>query len=209
MKLSNIANVIDVEHDNGRLIEIGLTAVAIQERLIVQSYCLPIKPDFEVTPAVSDLTEWTTSKLLKQGVSKEESSRRLAMYGSNNRLLVTDHSDEIPFLESALDCKLSPHRLNVSILLALLMGRDINLGLEEMLELCNMRFEGRPHSAVELHLPMLTEKKNDVSSLFLALSSQERARILQIFPTCRPKSSLLPIFPRPSLYAVKPSPHRQ
>lgn len=161
MKLSNIANVIDVEHDNGRLIEIGLTTVAIQERLIVQSYCLPIKPDFEVTPAVSDLTGWTTSKLLKQGVSKQEASRRFAMYGSNSRLLVTDHSDEIPFLESALDCKLSPHRLNVSILLALLMGKEINLGLEEMLELCNMRFEGRPHSAV-------ADSKN-IARLFLNL----------------------------------------
>lgn len=100
MKLANIANVIDVEHDTGRLIEIGLTTVAIQERQILQSFSLPIKPDFELTPAVSDSTGWTTpSKLLKQGVSKDEASRRLAMYGSNNRLLVTDHSDEIPFLE--------------------------------------------------------------------------------------------------------------
>jgi DNA polymerase III alpha subunit (gram-positive type) len=166
MKLSNIANVFDVEHDNGRLIEIGLTTVAIQERLIVQSFCLPMKPDFELTPAVSDLTGWTTSRLLKQGVSKDEASRRLAMYGSSNRLLVTDHSDEIPFLENSLACKLSPHRLNISILLALLTGNDINLGLEEMLEMCNMKFEGRPHSAV-------ADSKN-IARLFLRLLQEAR-----------------------------------
>ncbi len=161
MKLSNIANVIDVEHDNGRLIEIGLTTVALKERQILQSYSLAIKPDFELSPEVATLTGWTSARLLKCGMSKEEASRRLDSYGSNNRLLVTDHSDEIPFLENALRRTLSLHRLNVSILIALLTGLDINLGLEKKLALYDMKFEGKPHSGVD--------DSRNIARLFLKL----------------------------------------
>jgi hypothetical protein len=124
MKLSNIANVFDVEHDDGRLIEIGLTTVSLKDRQILQSHSIAIKPDFELTAEISRLTGWTQAKLLKRGISKEEASRRLDGYGSNNRLLVTDHSDEIPFLEAALGRTLSPHRLNVSVMVALFTGND-------------------------------------------------------------------------------------
>lgn len=172
MKLSKIANVIDVEHDNGRLIEIGLTTVAIAERQILQSYSLPIKPDFELTPEVSKLTGWTTAKLHRQGISKEEALRRLlSSYGAANRLLVSDHSDEVPFLEDALGVKLSPHRLNVSVLLALLTGNDINLGLEEMLAMYGMQFEGRQHNGAD-------DSKN-IARLFLKLLPEPQTLIGQ------------------------------
>jgi len=149
MKLSNTVNVIDVEHDNGRLIEIGLTTLSLKDRKILQSYSLSIKPDFQLSLEISQLTGWTQAKLLKQGISKEEASRRLDVYGGRNRLLVTDHSDEIPFLETALSRPLSPHRLNVSLMVALFTGNDINLGLDQMLALYDLTFEGHPHSAVD------------------------------------------------------------
>jgi DNA polymerase III alpha subunit (gram-positive type) len=161
MRLSNIANVFDVEHDNGRLIEIGLTTIAIKERQILQSYSLAIKPDFEITPEVAELTGWTTAKLLKRGITTEEASRRLDSYGSNSRLLISDHSDEIPFIESALARTLSPHRLNVSIMIALLTGNEINLGLDQMLALYDLKFEGRPHSGVD--------DSRNIARLFLQL----------------------------------------
>jgi DNA polymerase III alpha subunit (gram-positive type) len=161
MKLSNIANVLDIEHDNGLLIEIGLTTVDLSHKKILQTYSLPIKTDFEISPAMAELTGWTSIKLLKQGIDKDEACRRLSVYGCTNRLLVTDHSNEIPFLERSLSSQLSPHRLNVSILFALLTGEDINLGLEAMLEKCRLKFEGKLHSAAD-------DSKN-IARLFLKL----------------------------------------
>lgn len=161
MKLSNIANVFDIEHDDGRLIEIGLTTVSLKEKQVIQSYSIPIKPDFELSEEISLLTGWTCSKLLRQGVSKEEAARRLDNYGSSNRLLITDHSDEITFLERAFQRTLSPHRLNVSILFGLKTGNDINLGLEQMLLLCGLQFEGKAHSAAD--------DSRNIARLFLAL----------------------------------------
>ncbi len=146
MKLPNTANVLDLEHDNGRLIEIGFTTVSLKDRKIVQSYSLPIKPDFELTPEVTELTGWTTAKLLKSGISIEEACRRMEKHGFASRLLVTDQSDEVPFLEAALGRSLSSHRLNVSIMLTLATGNQINLGLIEMLRLYGLEFEGRQHS---------------------------------------------------------------
>ncbi len=161
MKLSKTANVVDVEHDNGRLIEIGLTMVNIEDRKILQTYSLPIKPEFELSSEVAQLTGWSTAKLIKQGITKEEASRRLMTYGFANRLLVSDASDEIPFLEESFATKFSSHRLNVSILFFLLTGNDINVGLETMLAKRGLQFEGRLHSGAD-------DSKN-IARLFLNL----------------------------------------
>ena len=149
MKFSNIANVVDVEHQNGCLIEIGLTTVNLTERRILKSYCMPIKVEFEISPEITQLTGWTNAKLNKQGMEEAEALRFLQeRYGFTNRLLVTDMSEEIPFLEQALGAEFSYHRLNVSILFALATGERQKLGLEEMLAFFGMSFEGRPHSGV-------------------------------------------------------------
>lgn len=161
VKLPNIANVIDIEHDNGRLIEIGVTTVDLKDRRIIQTYCLPIKPDFDVSPEILELTGWTIAKLKKQGIDCAEAVRRLAVYGSSNRLLVCDASDEIPFLEQSLACSLSPHRLNVSILFALATGKNINLGLKAMLAEFGMEFDGRLHSGAD--------DSRNIARLFLRL----------------------------------------
>ncbi len=149
MKLSNLANVIDVEHDHGRLIEIGLTIVNLGERQILKTHRLPIKIDFELSPVISDLTGWTTTKLRRQGMALAEVNRLLFGYGCTNRLLIADSSDEISVLEKMLSTELSPHRINVSILFSLATGKDINLGLEAMLAEFGMQFEGTPHSGAD------------------------------------------------------------
>ncbi|HEY9786822.1 MAG TPA: exonuclease domain-containing protein [Candidatus Obscuribacterales bacterium] len=164
--MSDIANVVDVEHDNGRLIEIGLTTVSIKDRAILQSYSLPIAPDFDLSPEISHLTGWTSAKLRKQGITKAEAIRRLAGYGFGNRLLVSDASDEIPFLEEALMSRFSQHRLNVSILFSLTTGKDINLGLEAMLAACGLNLEGRLHSAAD--------DSRNIARLFLLLLPEQR-----------------------------------
>lgn len=149
MNLSKIANVVDVEHDNDRLIEIGITTVNLEKRKIIQTYSIPIKPDFEVSPEIQQLTGWSSAKLRKQGIEKEEALRRLLVYGFANRLLISDSSSEISFLEDSLNASFSPHRLNVSILFALITGKDINFGLEAMLKKFGMEFEGRLHSGAD------------------------------------------------------------
>ncbi len=150
MKFSNIANVVDTEHDNGRLIEIGVTTVSIPEKKILKSYCMPIKVDFDISPEITQLTGWTRAKLERQGIEKEEAVRLLLnRYGFTNRLLVTDMSTEINFLEETFNLTFSPHRLNVSILYALNTGKTDKEGLEEMLAEYGMQFEGRPHRGVD------------------------------------------------------------
>lgn len=161
MELSNLANVVDVEHDQGRLIEIGLTTVNLSERQIEQTYSLPIKPDFEISSVISELTGWTSAKLKKRGITLAEANRRLSAYGCAKRLLVADVSDEIRSLEKMLSTELSPHRLNVSILFSLVTGKDINLGLETMLAEFGMQFEGRLHSGAD--------DSRNIARLFLRL----------------------------------------
>lgn len=165
MNLSNIANVIDIEHDNGRLIEIGLTTINLQEKKILQTYSLPIKPDFDLSPEITELTGWTTAKLNKQGLEVAEAARRmLESYGSANRLLISDSSDEIPFLEKSLLTTLSPHRLNIAILFSLVTGKETNLGLESMLAEFKLEFEGELHSA--------GDDSQNIARLFLEMLRQ-------------------------------------
>lgn len=165
MKLPKIANVVDIEHDNGRLIEIGLTTVSLADRRIVQTYSLPLKPEDSISPEILELTGWTMSKLNKQGLDKSDVVRRMETYGFRNRLLVTDASNEIPLLEKCLQVELSPHRLNVAILFALLTGKDINCGLEAMLSHFGLEFEGRLHSGAD--------DSRNIARLFLKILASE------------------------------------
>lgn len=102
---------------------------------------LPLKPNFEISPEITQLTGWTTSELKKQGIETAEATRRLVeLYGFTNRLLVSDSSHEIAFLEQSLNATFSPHRLNVSILFSLFTCKHMNLGLETMLDEFEMQF---------------------------------------------------------------------
>jgi hypothetical protein len=158
MKLNSIANIIDTEHDNGTLLEIGLTQVNVKTRSLGKSYSIPIQPyGFDISPIaprITELTGWTNVKLWKQGVARAEAIRLLEeKHGIGGRLLVSDSSDEARFIERLMFGRLgipflvSPHRLNVSILFSLLTGEPSNVGLEKMLDYFDWEIEGRLHSA--------------------------------------------------------------
>ena len=149
MQLSNIANVVDLEYDQGRIIEIGFTTLDIGSRKIIQTYSFPLKqsPYFKLSPAFIALTGLTDAKLRKQGYYPDHVQNLLEKYGFNNRLLIADTSDEITLLDKWKSDLWSPHRLNVSILFALKTGLQINLGLDKMLGHFGLEFQGIPHRA--------------------------------------------------------------
>lgn len=147
MKLSNIANAIDLEHDNGRIIEIGVTTIGLTQRRILQTYSIPLKIDWELSPEIAQLTGWTTAKLNRRGLDHYQADERLLKYGFKNRLLITDMSDEISAIEQQFQ-SYSPHRLNISILYSLFTGKEAT-GLEGMLAEFGLTFEGRLHSGAD------------------------------------------------------------
>lgn len=156
MELSNTCCALDLEHMNGIVIEIGITTINIPSREILKTYSIPLKPidpctgePFEVSKHIKDLTGWTTAKLNKQGVSREEAIRRLRTYGMANRLIVTDMDDEVRLLEENLEEDFSQSRLNVSTLLFTFKGQSCKLGLVKMLDVFGMTFEGRQHRAAD------------------------------------------------------------
>lgn len=149
MRLSNIANVIDLEFDGSRVLEIGLTTVDLNKRSIIKSYSFPIKVEegYEVDKEIIDLTGWTTKKLNRQGFELEQVRAILTKHGFWNRLIISDCSDELDKLEDTFFSKYSPHKLNISILFSLRIGQFTDLSLDSMLEEFNLKFEGRKHSA--------------------------------------------------------------
>jgi inhibitor of KinA sporulation pathway (predicted exonuclease) len=152
MKLSNVCNVIDIEHDKGTLVEIGITTIDIQKKEIIKTYSLAVQPNpskRSLSGQFTNLTGWTYQKLIRVGLSRTELLRRLDLYGCNGRLLVSDTSEEVSFIEDSLATKLSTHRLNVSILFSLMTKLPMNLGLDSMLEYYSLEFEGTKHRAAD------------------------------------------------------------
>jgi inhibitor of KinA sporulation pathway (predicted exonuclease) len=152
MNLSSIAIVVDTEYDDGKLIEIGLTTVSIKDHLILQSYSIPIKINFELSQEIQELTGWTNKKLERQGVTIEEACRRLDKYGFQNRLIVIDTNDELEKIEQMKkdinwNTEISKNRLNISILFFLKTGIRDSIGLDKMLEYFGLVFEGKRHRA--------------------------------------------------------------
>lgn len=167
--ISNIAVAIDLETDGGRLLEVGLTTIDWRKGLIMQTLSLPIHPgdEPEVSDHVRDLTGWDNARLRKGGVSKYEVARRMTdLYGMRSRLIVCDASDEVSFVETALNTKLSEHRINVAILFALRHRIEMSASLEQMLVATRgddgpLNFEGQPHRA--------SDDSRNIARLFLAL----------------------------------------
>jgi len=163
MKLPNIANVVDIEHDEGKIIEIGLTTISLKEYCILKTYSIPIKPDFEISKNIVDLTGWTTNKLIKQGIEKHLLFDRLNKYGFQNRLLISDQANEFDILEKF---NLSKNRMNVSVLYSLITGNQINEGLSNMLKYCGLEFEGKMHRG--------SDDSYNIAKLFLYLLKGEK-----------------------------------
>lgn len=148
--MNNIAVAIDVEHDSGRLIEVGLSLIDLSGCSIINKYSVPVKIDFDLSWQIIKLTGWTPPKLAKQGYDKTEVARRVIKYCGRNRLLVTDMDNEIPFIEEQLGIKLSLNRLNICTLFKL-KRKDLtdNVGIDIMLEYFGLTFEGKQHRGVD------------------------------------------------------------
>lgn len=141
-----LINVIDLEHDSGRVIEIGLTTIN-QDLDIVQSYSLPVKVDFNLSPGIVELTGWTDKLLSRRGLPQQEIKRRLFdKYGIANRIIVTDSGNECNLLESFLESPISKERINISTIFKIKYRINSNKSLTEMLNMVNLEFEGREHS---------------------------------------------------------------
>lgn len=164
MKLSNIANVIDLEFDGSRVLEIGLTTIDLTNRSIIKSYSFPIKveEDYEVDKEIIDLTGWTAKKLNRQGFTYSQIEGILHKHGFANRLLIADCSDEANRLISLTP--ISIHQVNICLMYCLKFGFE-EVSLESMLKTYNMKFEGVPHSG--------KDDSYNIARVFLELVSNE------------------------------------
>lgn len=165
MQIAVIALAIDCEMDGDVLLEVGVCEFDWRSGQILRTMSLPLTPPdgFIVRPEIEALTGWNAALLRRRGVSAEEVSRRLLeKYGARRRLLVTDAGDEIPGIEKALGVALSPERMNVSLLHAMVSGSERNISLEEMLADRGLAFEGTPHRA--------DSDAHNIARLFVALA---------------------------------------
>lgn len=146
--MNKVAVAVDVEHDNGVLIEIGLTTIDLQHMCTIKSYSIPLKVDFDISTEIEELTGWSRKRLNKQGFSKEEVIRRVKKYCGIHRLLVTDMDNEIPFIEDRLGIRLGLSRLNISTLFKLMTNdyKD-NKSLTSMCEHFNLELIQPLHRA--------------------------------------------------------------
>ena len=158
---NSTANAVDFEHQDGRIIEIGLTTVDLEELEVIQSYSIPIwdsEYPIELRREIKDLTGWTENKLKKSGIPLKEALHRLkSKYGAQNRLCITDSWDELSLIGTSLldmdvfdQYGLCPIRetMNVTTLWKIKTGNFYpNLDLRAMLAHFDLEFEGREHSA--------------------------------------------------------------
>jgi hypothetical protein len=125
MTLSNIALAIDIEHDNGKVIEIGLTEINLTKKKVERTLSIPVYKEV-VSDRIAELTGWTTKKLHKQAVTFPANMEypqqmstfsetfydvtnkrtlsicaavlRLKKYGIARRLIITDSDDEMDLI---------------------------------------------------------------------------------------------------------------
>ena len=159
--MNSFANAIDFELQDGRIIEIGLTLISLQDMKLSNSYSIPIwDKDFpvEVRKEITQLTGWNSNKLKKQGVPLKEACYRLRdKFGARNRLAIVDCANELSCIDSSFmdmgifdTYGLNPfgEYLNVSTLYNLKyenFGKGVSL--LRMLDDQGLEFEGREHSA--------------------------------------------------------------
>lgn len=151
---SPLVNVIDLEINEGEVIEVGLTVVDIESRQILKSWSFPVLVGRPITEHIHKLTGWTDRKLQKSGESFLKIwNRLLEDHGLGGRLLVVDCNKEFPTLQGELVAfnnpkRVSPEILNVSTLFKIKHRiSGAHLSLEEMLQREGLKFEGRQHRA--------------------------------------------------------------
>lgn len=151
---SNLINCLDLEINEGEVIEVGLTVVDIESRQILKSWSYPVLVRRPITEHITRLTGWTDRKLQKSGESFLKIwNRLLEEHGLGGRLLVVDCNKEFPTLQGELVSfnnpkRVSPEILNVSSLFKIKHRKaGAHLSLEEMLQAEGLEFEGRQHRA--------------------------------------------------------------
>lgn len=162
---THIANVLDLEltcypggvfppDERQEIIEIGLTTVDLYSMKILKTRSIPVIPTMSrVSAFCTELTGWTEEALKRRGVEFPEAVRRLTeLYGSRNRLLVTDSAGDRKAMDwqcaiFGLPSAFGPYEQNVSVLYSIATGDFRNVKLEEKLERLNLKFEGVPHRA--------------------------------------------------------------
>lgn len=155
---SHICNILDLEHDNGIIIEVGLTEVDLLKRKILKSYSYPVKTEIKVSDEVHQLTGWTTAKLQKQGEDLSKIYRRLLDdKGLVGRLMVIDQPNEWMLFVANMaslygarnyPCAKPEDTLCVSSLWKIKHKEfGANTSLPVMLKVEGLEFEGRRHSA--------------------------------------------------------------
>ena len=169
---SMIALAIDLEHDNGKIIEIGLTEINLKKRVLGKTVSLLIKTEDRVSDHVYELTGLTKGKLNKGGMSLEDAIDKLFYkYGAANRLIVTDSEYEVPLIEKnwltycpyfQLDFKFSLDRINVGSLFKVANRDNTSWSLKEMLDVLCREEQQRPHRAGSDSI--------DISKVFLKLT---------------------------------------
>lgn len=179
---SHIALALDLEIDENKVIEIGLTEIDLKSRNILRTYSMPIKPSSYwasepyfcwISEEVSILTGWTYGKLNKSGVTLAEACRRIQeKYGGLNRLLITDSDLETEALKRSVFKAHPAHypfgdsTLNVSHLFSILFREfGSSIGLDEMLTRVGLTFEGRRHRA--------SDDSRNIAKLLLRLTEMK------------------------------------
>jgi hypothetical protein len=176
---SHCVNVLDLEHDNGLIIEVGWTEVDLQKRKILKSYSYPVSPNQlvqEISPDVVDLTAWTLTKLRKQGEPLFNIYERLLEdRGLVGRLLVVDSPNEWMLMVDNLKKQYgstcfpygAPARPEDTLCVSSLWKIKhkefgANTSLPDMLKAEGLEFEGRRHSA--------KDDSYNIARLFLRLT---------------------------------------
>ena len=163
---NHIANVIDLELNDWKIIEIGLTTVDLKKKSIVKTYSIPILPSvfMPLTPEIEELTGWTDKKLAKSGIYFSAALDRLQnKYGSKGRLTIVDTDNEINAFKTNIFKTMSStlslydeideimpfgeDHINVSTLFKIKTGIFENLSLIKMLKHYKIEFEGKHHRA--------------------------------------------------------------
>lgn len=151
---SPLVNVLDLEINEGEVIEVGLTVLDIESRQILHSYSYPVRAWRPITDHIRKLTGWTDKKLEKQGESFLKIwNRLLDQHGLGGRLLIVDSNKEFPTLQGELVSFNNPKRVSPEILnvKSLFQIKHRSVGayptLEEMLNVEGLEFIGCQHRA--------------------------------------------------------------
>jgi hypothetical protein len=176
---SHIVNCLDLEHDNGMIIEVGLTEVDLEKRKILKSYSYPVKAEIKVSDEVYKLTGWTTAKLQKRGEPIWKIYRRLLDdKGLVGRLMVVDSPNEWTMFRNNLKIEAMGPEYSAEVFnypfakpedtlcvssLWKIKHKEFgaNTSLPDMLKVEGLEFEGKRHSAKDDSL--------NIARLFLEL----------------------------------------